>query len=85
MPVLDAAQRAAAAAALMADLSQNRETVTLLKADVQAAVSATDDWIVNNLANYNTTLPLAARNGLTTAQKAKLLMWVIRRRVDVGA
>ena len=38
------------------------------KADIKAAVDATDDWIDTNQAAFNSTLPAAARTCLTSAQ-----------------
>jgi len=58
--------------------------VSITKADLRAAVDALDDWFDANAATLNTALPLAARNGLTTTQKARLLRAVIARRYLSG-
>jgi hypothetical protein len=55
-------------------------TMPLLKAELRAAIDATDSWIDNNQASYNTALPVAARNGLTLTQKTFLFCFVAMRR-----
>jgi hypothetical protein len=86
MAVLGSSDRIGIGAALQSDASQAREAFgAVVKADIQAAVAAADDWAVANAASFNSALPLAARNGLTAAQKARLLMYVIRRRYETGA
>jgi hypothetical protein len=55
----------------------------VLKASLLDAVGAADDWVEANQASFNAALPAAARNGLTTRQKAMLLMFVVRRRYEV--
>ena len=68
---------------LMRPWSNEREAVAILKADVLAAGNATDTWIDNNQASYNTALPEAARNNLTTAQKTLLFCAVALARVSI--
>jgi hypothetical protein len=83
---MNSADRIACGAAFQTDASFAREGLgTVVKADIQAAVAAVDDWIVANAAAFNTAIPVAARNALTSAQKARLLAYVVRRRYDVGA
>jgi hypothetical protein len=55
------------------------------KADLRAAVDALDDFLNTNAAAINTAIPQPARGALTTTQKAKLLMFVIRQRYVKGA
>lgn len=57
---------------------------TLLKVDLRAAVDAVDDWVDANAASYNTALPTAFRTSATAAQKAKLLMFVVSKRFNIG-
>lgn len=52
----------------------------LTKADLRAAVDATDQWIDDNASAFNTALPLAARTNLTAAQKTFLFCYVALRR-----
>jgi hypothetical protein len=86
MPALGSSDRVAIGAGFQFDASWAREAFgAVVKADLQAAVAAVDDWVVANAASFNTALPLAARNGLTAAQKARLLMYVVKRRYETGA
>lgn len=86
MAVLSSPDRIDVGARFQSDASSNRETFgTLVKADIQAAVNAVDDWVVANAAAFNSAIPVAARNGLTAAQKAHLLMYVVEKRYATGA
>lgn len=86
MPVMNNAARTQLGAEFQADASQAREGFgAVVKADIQAAIAATDDWAVANAASFNSALPLPFRTVATAAQKARLLMYVIRRRYEVGA
>lgn len=86
MAALSSPDRVAVGAAFQADASLAREGFgALVKADIQAAVNAVDDWVVSNAASFNTAIPVAARTALTPAQKARLLAYVVKRRYDVGA
>jgi len=70
---------------LMDDLSNKREVILIDKNVFVDAVNATDAWIDNNSASYNTALPLAARQNLTAAQKKRLFMAVAQERFEVGS
>lgn len=80
MALLVDSDRAAINTELMRDLSVAQESCGLTKADLRAAVDAADSWANSNAASFNTALPLPARTALTAAQKARLLMYVVRRR-----
>lgn len=54
----------------------------LLKADIQAAINAADDWANTNAASFNTALPVAFRTNATATQKALLLACVVLARFD---
>ena len=69
---------------LMRDLSDAREPCGTLKADLRAAIDAADQWVSDNAASFNSALPVAARNSLTTSQKSRLLTAVIRKRFLSG-
>ena len=69
----------------MQEWSNSGETVAITKADLRAAVNAIDTWLNNNAAGLNTALPQPARGALTTAQKARLLQFVVARRYLTGA
>jgi hypothetical protein len=57
--------------------SNLREPVAgLNKAQLQAAVDATDTWIDSNAAAFNAALPLPARTALTATQKTILFVAV---------
>jgi hypothetical protein len=63
--------------------SSQRSTLSgLLKADIQAAVNAADDWADSNATSYNSALPTAFRTNATAAQKALLLAVVVLARHD---
>lgn len=57
----------------------------LLKAEIRAAVDASDDWVDDNSASYNSALPLAFRSAATASQKARLLTLVVGKRFLAGA
>lgn len=64
------------------------ETATfagLTKTDIRAAFNALDTFLNSNAAAINSTIPQPARGALTTEQKARLLVAVIRRRYIHGA
>jgi hypothetical protein len=84
MPALSEADREAIFNEMIA---KNRagEIDSLTRAELRAAIDATDDWTVANAASYNSALPQPARGVLTAPQKALLLSYVIRRRWLVGA
>ena len=84
MATLEEQDRARIWRGLMRYWSALREGVAVLKADLLAAVAATDDWIEGNQAAYNAALPAAARTGLTAEQKTLLLVAVALMRVDPG-
>lgn len=86
MAVLNDTERAGLTALYMSDTSRERQTIAgLSKPELRAAFNAADDWAEANKAEYNAALPVAARNALTPAQKAQLLMYVIRKRYETGA
>ena len=57
---------------------------TLTKADLRAAVDATDDWVEDNKAAFSAAIPLPARSELTARQKALLFMAVAARKFEVS-
>lgn len=67
-------------AELMRAISADGEPVAINKAELKAAVDAIDDFFDANAATLNNALPAAAKAGLTTEQKARLLMAVISHR-----
>lgn len=85
MAVLTTAERTALRAALAKELSNERDPLGLLvKADLQAALDATDTWVEDNQASFNAAIPEPAKTELTAQQKARLFMFVVRRRFELG-
>lgn len=84
MAVLSDTNRAAVWAKCMQDFSAGREPCALTKAELRAAIDAADAWADANAAAYNLALTVTARNNLTAAQKARILMLVIAKRYEVG-
>ena len=66
------------------DMSGTRTAVSIVKADMRAAVNAIDDWVQANASAFNTAIPQPARGALSTQQKAKLLWYVVQRRFEVS-
>ena len=85
MAVLSNADRLELWAEYQRELSTVREPLALTKADLRAAVNALDDYLNTNAGAINSAIPLPARTALTTSQKARLLMFVIRQRYMKGA
>lgn len=52
------------------------------KADLQAAINATDTWIENNQVSYNAALPNPFKTNATQAQKTLLFCCVAAMRVS---
>ncbi len=79
MALLDETARQAAR-----DYVMRRWGVAITKADLRAAIDATDAWIEANAAAYNTALPAAARAGLNAQEKTVLFCVVALRRAGFG-
>lgn len=85
MAALSTQARAEVSAEFQRHLSAERERLGLTKPELQAALNALDDFLVANAATINSSIPLPARTILTASQKARLMMFVIRRRYVDGA
>jgi hypothetical protein len=59
-----------------------RRDIAIDKADLQAAVNATDAWIDTNATTYNLAIPQPARNNLTAEQKTFMFCVVALARVS---
>lgn len=73
---------------LFAEINRDRTAIdgmSITKAELRAALNAADDWANTNAASYNAALPQPARGQMSATQKAALLMYVIRKRHDVGS
>lgn len=85
MAVLSNAAREALFGSLSKELSVTRTSTSLLKGELRAAVNAADSWIDSNAASFNAALPQPARGAMSGVEKARLLMYVIRRRFEEAA
>lgn len=86
MAALSAGDRLLCYSDFVREVGGDRETFNgVTKADLKAAVNALDDFMVANATAINTAIPQPARASLTAAQKARMLMWVIRYRYVKGA
>lgn len=83
MAVLTAQQRIDCAADWQRNFAPG-ETIAVTKADLKAALDAIDNWVDANAASFNTSIPQPARANLTAAQKARLLLYVVRKRFEGG-
>jgi hypothetical protein len=70
---------------IMQEISDAREPVSIVKADLRAAVNAIDAWISDNAASLNSAIPQPARGALTAAQKSRIFRMVAKRRYEDGA
>lgn len=58
--------------------------IAITKPDLRAAINAIDDWVDSNSSAFNTAIPQPARGGMTTKQKAALLLYVVNQRYLVA-
>jgi hypothetical protein len=85
MAVLSDNDRTDVWAELMRELSTDHETISITKADLRAAVNAIDVFLNDNAAAINTAIPQPARGALSASQKARLLVFVVRKRYITGS
>lgn len=83
MALLSNAERGFVHAIIMRKLSEERSSVSIIKADLLAAVNAIDDFFDTNATAINNAFPQPARSALSTRQKAMILLYVINRRFEV--
>lgn len=69
---------------LMQVLSSDGETISITKAELLDAVNALDTWFNTNAATLNTVIPQPARASLSTSQKARMLMFILKYRFVEG-
>jgi hypothetical protein len=75
-------------ARLLASAKAIREFVgeiSIEKADVRAAIAALDNFLENNRAAINNSIPEPAKSSLTVQQKIGLLAFVLMRRLEDGS
>jgi hypothetical protein len=58
----------------------NLEPLSITKAELRAAVDATDQWIEDNSSAYNLAIPQPARGAMSATQKTLLFVYVAMRR-----
>lgn len=80
MAVMSAQDRARAAAQWARD---NTEALGVTKAELRAALDATDAWIDANATAFNSALPQPARGAMTSTQKTLLFVYVAMRRQGI--
>ena len=56
----------------------------MTKAELRAAVDAIDQWVSDNKASFNSSLPSPANSVLSADHKAELLVYVVKKRWGVG-
>jgi len=83
MAELDETARTAVWTELMRKYSADGDTIGINKADLRAAVNAIDTYMNAHAATINNALPDAAKNSLTSAQKAIMLSYVVLVRYQV--
>ena len=83
MTILTDTQRLESFADFMEYVSEIRDLGVITKADLRAALNATDDWIEANAASFNSALPQPARGALTNQQKTLLFFHVAGKRYKV--
>lgn len=81
MAIMTSSQRADCWLKIMRSLNNG---VAVIKPELRAAVDATDQWISDNAASFNSALPVEARTKLTARQKAHLLAVVLESRFREG-
>lgn len=59
------------------------EVFSLTKQDLRIAVNDIDAWIDANASSFNSAISQPARGALTTRQKVRLFLYVVRRRFEV--
>jgi hypothetical protein len=80
MAVLTTQQRADLSADIQRILSAKREVIPSVKAALDAAIAAADDWAEANTGSFNGALPQPYRGAASTEQKLFLLESVLRKR-----
>lgn len=84
MAVLSETERQQVYRGVLRWYSSNGPVPVANKADIRAAVDATDDWIDTNAAAFNSALPATFRTNANLAQKTLLFCAVAAMRVSVA-
>ncbi len=74
--------------ALWAEFMRTSENIlgtgAMSKTDLRAAINAADQWCDDNASAFNTAIPQPARGAMSARQKAALLVFVTKRRWELG-
>jgi hypothetical protein len=86
MAILSDTDRKQIWAQFMSDASARQELIgtTLNKNELRAVVDAIDQWIEDNQASFNNSLPEPGKSQLSTKQKVEIFMLVARVRYNVA-
>jgi hypothetical protein len=84
MAVLPDADRFAVWRDVQAETPAGETYGALTKGDLRAVVDAVDTWVNANASAFNSAIPEPGRTQLTAKQKARILMYVVSKRFDVG-
>jgi hypothetical protein len=82
MAVLSDQDRADVATEFM---QQAKGPLSVIKADIRAAVNGLDDWYNTNAASANAAIPQPARSALTLTDKAHMSNLIVSKRYDKGS
>jgi hypothetical protein len=56
----------------------------MTKQQLRAAVDAVDQWVSDNKTAFNNAIPDPAKTALSADQKAELLVYIVKKRWEVG-
>ena len=83
MALLSGADKDAIFKELEDELSSENEPVSFGRPDGRLAVDNADQWIDDNFASFNNSLPLSVRSDLSNKWKIRLFNKIIKRRWEV--
>lgn len=84
MALLNEANKEAIFTELEDELSSDFVPVSFGRQDGRLAVDNIDQWVENNFASFNNSLPASVKAGLSTKWKIRAFEKVINRRWEVG-
>jgi hypothetical protein len=83
MPLLDEISRKKIRSRISKRISEARSGINLTKPELDAAIAAVDQWIEDNQASFNNSLPEPAKTNLSGNQKVLLFFYVANERFEV--
>ena len=83
MAILSDEERAEVRHKYSLEFSQRREGLALTKAEIREAVNATDQWVEDNKASFNSALPEPFKTTATSKQKSELLTYIVKKRWEL--